>query len=87
MTDTLPSDYDTQDGWDDDNGIDVCPHCELVYSPNGGHMGEVFDQSGRKYEHYLNTEPGDGPFFCPDCWDELETNRKASENNSLEDFA
>jgi hypothetical protein len=87
MTDgTLPSDYDASDGMGD-NGIEQCPHCGQSYSPNGGHTGPVYDDRGREYETHLDTDPGDAPFFCPDCWPELEANRKASENKQLEDFA
>jgi len=87
MTGTLPDDYDKADGFNDQQGIEQCPHCETVYSPNGGYAGPVYDQRGREFEYHIDTEPGQGPFFCEDCWPELATNQKQAENQSLGDFA
>lgn len=86
MTGKLPSDYTAEDGCKD-NGTEKCPHCGLEYSGEGGYHATVFDQQGREYANFLDTDPGKGPFFCPECWDELETNKKASENQSLGDYA
>lgn len=83
---TLPSDYDTGDGWNEEQGCEQCPHCGTVYSPNSGHVGPVYDSDGREYEFHLDTDPGDGPFFCPDCWDELDANRRATENRQLTEY-
>lgn len=86
MTDDLPGDYTSQDGWNEEQGVEQCPRCETKFTANGGHIGEVYDSSGRRYEHFLDTEAGTGPFFCPDCWEVLETNRKQSENQTLGAF-
>lgn len=87
MTDkTVPGDYGKDDGWSDEQACEICPHCEQAYSPNGGYIEEVYDKRGIKYETFIDTDPAKGPFFCPDCWDELETNQRASENKSLGDF-
>lgn len=87
MSDTLPEDYNGSDGWNDDQGCEQCPHCGTLYSPNSGHIGPVYDSAGREYEYYLDTDPGNGPFFCPDCWPELEANRKQAANHTLGEFA
>jgi len=87
MTDKTPSDFESIDGWIEDSALEKCPVCERVYSGNGGYVETVYDQQGKEYDHYLDTEPGDGPYFCADCWPELEANRKAKENKSLEEYA
>lgn len=87
MTDALPSDYDKEDGYNPDNGLEHCPLCEQQFGGQGGHLGEVYDQNGRRFEHFMNTDSTKGPFFCPDCWPELERNQKQSENKSLGEFA
>lgn len=87
MTDKTPSDYEIDAGWSDSKGAEICPECRIVYSPNGGYTGTVYDRQGRRYEYHSDTAPKDGPFFCPDCWEILEANRKASENKSIEDYA
>lgn len=87
MTDApTPSDYDIEDGWDDDGGLEQCAHCERQFSGEGGYHGTVYDQAGREYEYFLNTDSGNAPFFCPDCWPELKANRRARENQSLAAF-
>jgi len=87
MTDkTLAQDYDVGDGFVE-VGLEQCPHCEMEYSPNGGYTGTVYDANGREYENYIFTEPENGPFFCPECWKELEANRKATENQSLTEWS
>ena len=86
MTDATPSDYDKNDGWSESKGVEICPECNIVYSPNGGYTGSVYDQQGRKYKFQSNTDPANGPFFCPDCWEIVEANQKASENKSIEEY-
>lgn len=81
-----PSDYDYEDGWKDDGSCERCPHCKVIYSPNGGYIGTVYDTDGTEYDWYIDTDPTDGPFLCADCWDELETNRKRAENAAITDF-
>jgi hypothetical protein len=87
MTDApLPSDYSIEDGFSE-NGMEKCPHCEQQFGGESGHHGTVYDQQGREYEYFLNTDSGKGPFFCPECWPELEANRNAEQNHGLGDFA
>jgi len=79
----VPSDYDKGDGFNEDNGLWECPRCGVIYSGNGGYIGPVYDQQGHEYDTYLDTTPGQGPWFCADCWAELEVNQKQAENATL----
>jgi hypothetical protein len=87
MKDPTPNDYDSSDGWDDLNGVEKCPHCGTLFCGNGGYTGEVYDQNGDHYEHFYDTDPDAGPFFCPDCWQQLETNRLGHENASITEWS
>jgi len=87
MTDKpTPDDYDADNGYHDGKGVDQCPHCPKIFSHNQGYWGTVYDQQGTEYDDILETDPTDGPFFCADCWDELSTNLRQSEHNTLEEF-
>jgi hypothetical protein len=86
MTEPTPQDYDSEDGWDDDHGIEQCPHCECIWSGNGGMLGPAFTQDGRKFELYLDASPGEGPFFCEDCWQELRINERQQANATLGEY-
>lgn len=86
-TPQTPQDYDAEDGWDDDSGIEVCPHCETHLGGQGGIHGPVVDQRGREFESLYDTEPGAGPYFCTECWPELEAEQRSQENHGLSDFA
>jgi len=44
------------------------------------------DAAGTEYELYTESDPGDGPFFCEDCWTELRVNQKQQENATLGEF-
>ena len=83
---TIPSDYDKDDGWNEQNGLEECPHCGKQLGGETGHHGEVYDANGRRYDHLLNTEPGNGPFFCPECWPELKANKNAQEHKTLDKY-
>jgi len=87
MTEKTPDDYDTDDGWNDQQGSEQCPHCESVWSFNGGMEGPAYRSDGTSYDFYSQADVGNGPFFCEDCWPDLEANRKRAENQSLGDFA
>lgn len=82
-----PGSYTEADGWDDKYGVDKCPHCNEPHWGSVSPEGTIYDKHGRKYDNIFNTDTSDGPFFCPDCWRELEANRKADENQSLGEFA
>jgi len=86
MTDATPDDYDSADGWsDDDETVEVCARCEMVLG-NPVFKSPIYDQSGREFGNLYETEPGTGPFFCADCWHELDTNRRANEHQQLGEF-
>ena len=86
MSEPIPSDYDKDDGWNEQNGLEECPHCGTLYSGNGGYTSTVYDQNGRRYEHHGDSDPMDGPFFCESCWDELEANKNAQEHKTLGEY-
>lgn len=85
MREPTPQDYDSEDGWGQD-GLEQCPHCERQLSGESGWHGRVFDQQGHEFDHLLNTEPGNGPFFCEDCWQELRVNVLQQENATLREY-
>jgi len=81
----VPSDYDGDDGWGE-NGLEQCPHCGDQLGGEAGRHEDVYDQRGRHFEYFLDTDSSKGPFFCPECWEELDRNRKAAKNDSLEAY-
>lgn len=85
MHNSLPivDEYDTHDGVDEDG--DFCPHCGIVFSVHH-HVGPVIDTDGTQFVTIYNTDPDNGPWFCPECWETLETNRKMLENKQLSHF-
>jgi len=80
----LPSDYDEGDCLQE-NLLEQCPHCENSLNPRC-YSGQVFDKRGREYELITDTDPNERPFFCEECWPELEANRKRQTNHGLEAF-
>ena len=86
MTDTVPSDYDDADGWSDEHNCECCPHCEEPWSMNGGMQGPAVDSRGVEKELYIEIDPSNGPIFCKDCWEELDTNRKQQNHATLGEF-
>ena len=86
MTAPTPDDYNAADGYNEDRGWEQCPHCERQLAGESGYHGPVWDQSGQRYEHPLNTEPGTAPLFCEECWPTLETNRRQDQHASLSEF-
>jgi len=84
MSDATPSDYEVEDGLND-GAIDQCPHCGQSLYPHD-HSGPVYDPNGREYHGIMDTDPKDGPFFCRECWRELDANRKQQENQTLGDY-
>lgn len=83
MTDTEPhvtmADYESTDGYTDTQD-QQCPHCETPFAADTAQT--VIDRDGVSYTSIAATMAADGPFFCPACWADLETNRLANEYNS-----
>lgn len=87
MSDSTPDDFSPESGWDDDRGVELCPVCERTLGAETGYHGEVFDQDGNRYEFFLDTDPAEMPFFCADCWADLEANQRASEHKQLTEWS
>ena len=81
------SEYDTEDGYNDSNGCGKCPACDLLYSGNGGYVGEVYAPDGTHYEFYYDSPPGEGPYFCPECWPAVDALTKQQTNHTLGEFS
>lgn len=84
MSETTPDDYQASDGVDDAL-VDQCPHCERSLHPDIYH-GLVYKSDGTEYEHIMDTDAIDRPFFCPDCFKELDANRKANQHKTLGEY-
>jgi hypothetical protein len=70
------ADYERTDGNAGDQA-QHCPHCKTAFSPDAAQT--VIDKDGTSFTSIAATPANDGPFFCPACWSELETNRLANE--------
>lgn len=81
-----PQDFKPSDS-QGDNGLEICAVCWEQLGGEGGHHGEVYTQSGKRYENFYDSEPGEAPFFCPECWPKVQAARKAEENKTLGEFA
>lgn len=82
-----PSEYDPEDSWNEDNGLEECAECGVLFCGNGGYVGETYTQDGTRYEHFYDTDPDDRPFFCASCWAEVDAERRKQENQSITDYA
>jgi hypothetical protein len=81
-----PSEYDQADSIRD-NGISECAECGLTFSGESGQHGETYTAEGNRYDHFLDTDPGEAPFFCPECWESVDAARKAEENRSVTEWS
>lgn len=81
-----PLDYDAEDGYNDEQGCEQCPHCEVIYSANSGYFDTVYGSDGTEYESNYAADPMDGPFFCKRCWPEIRANVRAAQNRGLDEF-
>jgi hypothetical protein len=68
-----------------DGLIDRCAHCEQSFHPQSYH-GEIVDTDGSHYDHLSQTDPGDRPFFCPECYEELKANEHRKTHQTLGEF-
>lgn len=80
----VPGDYSPKDGLDE--GLDVCPHCDTQLGGETGYHGPVVKADGTRYENIYDTDPTDRPFFCPDCYPDLEATRRAREHKTFDEF-
>ncbi len=55
-----------------------CPHCETRFHSEHRDSESVIDRHGESYPS-IDVPTHDGPFFCPPCWADLETNRLAQD--------
>lgn len=76
-------DYDVEDGWDEERGLQMCPECGRRYSGNGLYWGPVYDTDGDRYDSYLDPEWQDGPFLCADCFTRFRTEYRRETNETL----
>jgi len=87
MSDVNPPDeYDPSDSMED-NGIECCAVCDEQLAGEGGTHGPVVTQAGQRYEIFYDTDPGEAPFFCPPCWEQVENERKRRENSTLSEWS
>ena len=82
MTDESFADYDPLDGVDD-GMIDQCGRCGESFHPNT-YGGEIVRQDGTRYDILTATDPGDRPFFCPDCYETIRAAEQAEKHHTLE---
>lgn len=68
--------YTAADGFDEQYRPH-CPHCETWFASEERDRTTVIGRDGTSYSHIEETDPTDGPFFCPRCWAALETARLA----------
>lgn len=83
--DVHPTD-DEAAGWDDANGVEKCPLCGTLYSGNAWYTDGVYEPDGTFHDHYLDSDPGDGPFYCAPCWEAVTVARQKRANASLGAF-
>lgn len=73
----------------DEDGLEQCPVCGTRLD-NRFHTGRVVEPTGptsaRVYDHLLETDPGDAPFYCGECWDSHRTEQAERTHRSLSEF-
>ena len=73
----------------DSDGLEQCPVCGTLLDPRF-HTGRVVQPTGeisaREYDHLLATDPGDGPFYCGECWDQHCIKQAERTHRSLSEF-
>jgi hypothetical protein len=69
-----------------DNGIEQCPLCGLTLGGQGGHRGPVYDEDGTHYDSLYDSDPAEGPFFCPDCHRERRVEEIRAEHRTLDEI-
>lgn len=87
MPDVKPiEDYHKHDRFDDEgNTIEKCPICGTLLDIRW-HDDEVYDSDGTEYDHIMETDPGDGPFYCPECWKQYQVTRARHLHATLDQY-
>lgn len=74
----------------DEDGLVQCPVCGTLLDPRW-HDGEVVQPVGLTsaimHAHLMETDPGDGPFYCPECWKRHVVEVRQHRNHQLSDFS
>jgi len=74
----------------DDAGLEQCPVCGtcLAYSHYRSRVVRPTGlTSATVYEHLLETDPTDGPFYCGECWDSHCTEVRKKTHRTLTEFS
>lgn len=73
----------------DTDGLEQCPVCGTSLDSRW-HTGRVVQPTGPieavEYDHLLETDPGDGPFYCGECWDDHCTDVYQQTHRTLSEF-
>ncbi|AGM11833.1 hypothetical protein M201_gp64 [Haloarcula californiae tailed virus 2] len=73
----------------DSDGLEQCPVCGTSLDSRW-HTGRVVQPTGPEscveYDHLLETDPMDGPFYCGECWDSHLTERREATHRTLSEF-
>lgn len=73
----------------DSDGLEQCPVCGGTLDSRW-YSGQVVQPTGLTsatvYEHLLETDPGDGPFYCRECWDDHCTEVYSETHRTLSEF-
>lgn len=54
----------------EENGLERCPICGLTFGGQAGHLDDVYGPEGTHYDHFYDSPPDEGPFYCPECFEE-----------------
>lgn len=73
----------------DERGLEQCPMCGTCLDTRF-HSGSVVQPTGRTeatvYDHLLETDPMDGPFYCGECWRSHCTEVAEQTHRTLSEF-
>jgi hypothetical protein len=68
----------------DEHAPDRCERCGTDFLWNDVPT-PVVDENGTYYDHVTESDPG-ARLWCPDCWEEKQTEQRASQSQSLAAF-
>ena len=73
----------------DSDGLEQCPVCGGTLDTRW-YTGSVFQPTGTEqaieYDHLLETNPMDGPFYCTECWQQHLVERREATHRTLSEF-